>query len=128
MLNKNYIQWKSKCIIDIILIFRILVGNRTLKNGHVFCLFCICWSQNNPLVSSSVVTKAAWYCSWVHQVKALSILWLWEQKICFYLFTQKVVSNKLGSIWWIPYRKLKINLIFCCWVLGRRCTYNRDLS
>ena len=69
-----------------------------LRKWTCFCLFCICWSQNNPLVSSSVVTKAAWYCSWVHQVKALSI-YDSEQKICFYLFTQKVVSNELGSIW-----------------------------
>ena len=71
-----------------------------------FCLFYICWSQNNPLVSSSVVTKAAWHCSWVHQVKALSI-YDSEQKVCFYLFTQKVVPNELGSIWWIPCNEIE---------------------
>ena len=76
--------WSGKALdVDTFFVYFVFVGHKIIR------LFLRVLSQKQDGI-------LLWY------INSKLFLYGCKQKICFYLLAQKVVSNKLTSLWWIP--------------------------
>ena len=81
---KYFSCWSGKTLdVDTFFVYFVFVGHKIIR------LFLRVLSQKQDGI-------VLWY------INSKLFLYGCKQKICFYLLAQKVVSNKLTSIWWIP--------------------------
>ena len=81
---KYFSCWSGKTLdVDTFFVYFVFVGHKIIR------LFLRVLSQRQDGI-------VLWY------INSKLFLYGCKQKICFYLLAQKVVSNKLTSIWWIP--------------------------